>query len=182
MCIDLCSWPNLCPCLCPVCSGAEVGVTEPVYSIYVTVPQNIRKNVLIVQYKILSTMNMIQRFWHIFLQNQIFINRAIKEKEAWVPPTLFVICSLMCMTTCTWHWHSKSRKQRAELHQVPVTGDDFHRAKLSQFKDRTNGHNFADIWNSMQNILPIHWKMCNLLRREGLRSPRFTGSWARWYS
>ena len=30
------------------------------------------------------------------------------------------------------------------------------------------------LWNSTQNILPIHWEMYSLLRREDLRAPRFT--------
>ena len=34
------------------------------------------------------------------------------------------------------------------------------------------------LWNSTQNILPIHWKMCNLLRSENLGAPRFTSSLA----
>ena len=34
----------------------------------------------------------------------------------------------------------------------------------------------GSLWNSTQNIWPIHWKMCSLLTTEDLRVPRFTNS------
>ena len=38
--------------------------------------------------------------------------------------------------------------------------------------------NFKGIlWNSTQNILPIHWKMCNLFISENLRALRFKSSY-----
>ena len=48
-------------------------------------------------------------------------------------------------------------------HKWPVT------RKMFSFDD-------VIMWNPTQNMMPIHWKMCSLLRSENLRAPRFTSS------
>ena len=89
---------------------------------------------------------------------------------------MYCIAQLLYAVTCdASRGHSKNTYELLNPRALKIS--IFYQNHIFQWA-RYFGWNFkGSLWNSTQNILPIHWKMWILFTGENLRALRFKSSW-----